>query len=368
MQRALTVLSAAFAAFAWLFAGATASAQQTINLGLVYPLTGQNAEYVKHYFIAPSELAAKEANAKGGVVGRQVKLFSEDSHYDGASAVSAFTKLADVDKVIAVVTAFTPLTLPQLPVAEEKHIIVLAPSTEHPDITKSKWAVRMTPTAEKSGIAIARVATKLNMKSAATISEDNEAVRITIRAFDAEFTKLGGKALGDETFKTQDTDMRGQLTKLKALKPDALYIEVSAGRPTALLLKQLSEVGFKPKHVFANHLVEDKEVQAIGSTMAEGVIYTTLAIDPAFTERFKAAFGYEPDANAGKHYDVTNMFFEAIRRVGSADDTTKIRDAMYNFGEYKGVVGNFRFEGSGEPNVFPILKIVKGGKYVMYQP
>ena len=41
MQRALTVLSAAFAAFAWLFAGATASAQQTINLGLVYPLTAR---------------------------------------------------------------------------------------------------------------------------------------------------------------------------------------------------------------------------------------------------------------------------------------------------------------------------------------
>jgi branched-chain amino acid transport system substrate-binding protein len=356
------------AALAWLVVNSpAASSQEPIKLGIVLPLSGQYGEYVKHYMVAPTDLAVKEVNDKGGLLGRQVTVVDEDSKQDPATAVSAMTKLADVDHVIAVFSAFTPLTLPLLPIAEEKHILVLAPSTEHPDLTKSPWAVRMTPTAEKSGIAIARVAIKLGMKTGAVISEDNEAVRVSVRSFISEFEKLGGKVLGDETFKIQGTDMRGQLTKLRATNADTLYIQVSAGRPEALILKQLTEVGYRPKQIFSSHLIEDKEVQAIGAEMAEGVIYTTLDIDPDFSARFNAAYGYKPDANAGKHYDVTNLLFAAIRKAGTADDTVKIRDAIYNYGDYKGVVGDFNFNGTGEPNVFPILKIVKGGNYIDYK-
>lgn len=366
MRHATSLFGIAIAA---LIAGAsTASSQEPINIGTNLPLTGQYGDYVKRYMVGAHEFAVKETNDKGGVLGRQVKVYEEDPHYDGATAVSALTKLIDVDHIKAVFTGFTPLTLPQLPVAEEKHVLVMAPSTEHPDLTKSNWAVRMTPTADKAGIVIADLAWKMGLKTAAMLAEDNEAVRITMRAFAAEFEKVGGKVVADETFKTQETDMRGQLTKIRASRADALYLVAPAGRPVALALKQISEVGVKPKQIFANHLIEDKEVQAIGSAMAEGVIYTALAMDPEFAARWKAATGYEPDTNAGKHYDITMMFFEAIRRAGTADDTVKIRDTIYNFGEYKGTVGTFKFTGTGEPNILPSLKIVKNGAYMNYTP
>lgn len=357
--------AAVFAAAGVMFAAGASVAQEPIRIGVVLPLSGTNGEYVKQYMVAATEFAVKEVNDKGGILGRRVLLTSEDSRYDPAGAVSALRKLADVDKVLAVFTGFTPLTLPQLPVAEEKRIIIMAPSTEHPDLTKSRWAVRMTPTADKSGIKAAQIATALGLKTAAVIAEDNEAIRLSERAFRAEFEKSGGKVVGSETFKSTDTDVRGQLTKLRAGRPDTLWIITSSGRPMALVVKQLSEVGFKPKQILSNHLIEDKEVRAIGGAMAEGVIYTTLRVDPAFAQRFKAAYGYDPDANVGKHYDSTMMLFEAIRRVGSTDPE-KVRDAIYNFGEYKGVLGTFRFSGSGEPGVLPSAKMIKGGQYVDY--
>ena len=363
----LNSIRTAFAAGALAIVSGAAVAQEPIRIGVALPLGGQNGEYVKRYFVTPTELAVKETNAKGGLLGRQVKVTVEDTRFDGAGAVSALTKLVDVDKIMAVFTAFTPLTLPQLPVAEEKKIIVLAASMEHPDLTKSRWAVRMTPTADKAGVVIAGAAEKLGLKTAAILSEENEAVRITVRSFIAAYEKSGGKVVGDETFKTQDTEMRGQLTKLRAARPEAVYVIVSAGRLMALALKQINESGLKPKQIFANHLVEDREVKSIGGGVSDGIIYTTLDIDPAYTERFKAANGYEPDANAGKHYDATMLLFEAIKRAGS-DDSTKVRDEIYKFGEYKGTVANFRFEGSGEPTVFPILKIVKGEAFTSYKP
>lgn len=356
-------------AAAMFFAGfGAASAQEPISLGLIMPLSGQNGDYIKRYVLAGHELAVKEQNAKGGILGRQIKLHIEDSRSDPATAVSAFNKLINVDKVKAVFSIFTPFTLPLLPIAAEKKVIVLAPSVEHPDLTKSPWAVRMTPTAAMNGVAIGDQAHKMGLKTAAIIEEDNEAIRVSAKAFAAEFEKTGGKMVGDETFKNQATDMRGQLTKLRAARPDALYLLAPSGRPVALVLKQISEVGFKPKQIFTTHLVEDREVIALGGNMAEGVIYTAVATTPEFNQKFKAEFGYDSDVNAGKHFDSTMVLLQAIQKAGSDKDMTRVRDALYHWGEYKGSIGTFRFVGSGEAQISPILKIVKGGKYIRYQP
>ena len=64
-----------------------ASAEETINIGVVLPKSGPTADYVKRYLIVPIELAAKDANAKGGVLGHKVKIISEDFRVDPATAV-----------------------------------------------------------------------------------------------------------------------------------------------------------------------------------------------------------------------------------------------------------------------------------------
>jgi branched-chain amino acid transport system substrate-binding protein len=364
-KKIANVMALAMVGGAAIILGASAaSAQETIKVGIVLPQSGPNADYIKRYLNSGNIMAVREANDNGNVLGRKVNLIIEDSKLDPAGAVSAFRKLADVDHVLAVFTGFTPLTLPQLPLAEEKHVIVFAPATEHPDLTKSPWGVRMTSTPDKAGIKIAQTAVRMGLKTAATLAEDNESVRLQDRAFQTEFAKLGGKVVAGETYKSTDNEMRGQLTKLKAANPDAIYLLSSSGRPMALLFRQISEVGVKPKQIFANHLVEDREVKAIGQ-VTNGVIYTTFEVDKGFSERFKRDFGYDADANAGKHYDATMLLFESIKRAGTTDPV-KVRDAVYNFGDFNGVLGKFTFSGTGEPNVFPILKIIKDGNYVRF--
>lgn len=364
MRHASTFLATIF--LGAIAAGAV-SAQEPIKIGVAMPLSGQNGEYVKRSFVQPTELAVKDINAKGGILGRPVKVTIEDTRGDAAGAVAALQKLINVDKIMTVFTAFTPLTLPQLPIAEEKKVIVVAASMEHPDLTKSPWAVRMTPTAEKAGPIITSVAEKLGLKTAATLAEENEAIRISTRSFASNFEKRGGRMVGDETFKTTDTEMRGQLTKLRAARPDAIYVIASQGRSMGLALKQIAESGARPKQILSNHIIEDREIRAIGGGISEGVIYTTLEIDPAFAARFKAEMGFEADSNAAKNYDATMLLFEAIKRAGT-DDSTKVRDAIYNFGEYKSTVGVFKYVGTGEPEVSPILKIIKGDQYLPYTP
>lgn len=341
-----------------------AAAQDTINLGLVLPQSGSSGDYVKRHMVEPTVLAVKEINEQGGLLGKQVKIINEDAT-DPSSAVSALRKLIDVNKVFAVFSAFTPLVLPQLPVAEDAHVIILS-SAEHPDFTKSKWAIRMTPTADKAATRIAQIAIESGYKTAATISEDNESVRLTDRTFQNEFQKIGGKVLVSETYKRDAVDMRGQLTKLKAAGADVVYVMSSSPRPLALAFRQMREIGLTAKQIYSMNSVEDREVRALGPDIVDGIVYTTLRVNPEFAERFKKATGFDADANTGKHYDATWMLFNAIKRANSLDPV-KVRDTMYSFGEYKGVVGKFTFNGSGEPVIYPDVVVEKDGKGVPYK-
>jgi branched-chain amino acid transport system substrate-binding protein len=341
-----------------------ARAQDTINIGLVLPESGTSGDYVKRHMMEPTIFAAKEINEQGGLLGKKVVVINQDAT-DPTSAVSALRKLIDVNKVLAVFSAYTPLVLPQIPVAEEAHVILLS-SAEHPDFTKSKWTVRMTATANKAGARIAQIAGDHGYKTAVTLAEDNEAVRLTERTFRTDFEKLGGKVLVSESYKKDATDLRGQLTKLKAQNADVVYLLASSPRPLALAFRQMHEVNLTAKQVYSMNSVEDPDVRALGPALTNGVVYTTLRVDPTFAERYKKATGNDADANVGKHYDATWMLFSAIKRVNSLDPV-KVRDAIYNYGEYKGVLTKFVFNGSGEPVVFPDVVVAKDGQAVPYQ-
>jgi branched-chain amino acid transport system substrate-binding protein len=343
-----------------------ALSEDTINVGLTFPKSGPNADSVRRFLIGPAEWAAKLANAKGGVLGRQIKTISEDSR-DPSSAVSALRKLVDVDGIVADLSSFTPMILPQLPVAEEKKIPIFGVSVSHPDFTKSPWGIRLALTGEKQAVKTADVATDLGVKTAVYICEDNDAGRFMQKVFETEFTKRGGKLLATESYKMEDNDMRGQLTKLKSYNADALYFMGTTGRPNALILKQMAEVRFQPKHVFGTFLMEDAEVRNLSPDLTEGVVWVAFDIDPAFAKDFKAEFGYEPDTNAGTAVGSMELLIAAIKRVGSTDGT-KLRDAIFNYGPFKTPDGTFTFTGSGDPEAGLTVKTMKAGKIVPYTP
>ena len=90
-------------------------------------------------------------------------------------------------------------------------------------------------------------------------------------------------------------------------------------------------------------------------------------MDAAFSQQFKSEFGYDPDANTGTMYGAMDLFVQAVKRAGTAD-STKVRDTIMNFGEFKSPVGRFTFHGNGEPEVSLIVRTMKGGKIVPFMP
>jgi branched-chain amino acid transport system substrate-binding protein len=106
---------AAFAGF--ILAGSAVQAAEPITIGFGMGLTGGLAAAGKSALLA-MQIWQDDVNAKGGLLGRQVKLVYYDDQSNGATVPALYTKLLDVDKVDFIVSGYgTNLTAPAMPVA-----------------------------------------------------------------------------------------------------------------------------------------------------------------------------------------------------------------------------------------------------------
>ena len=331
-----------------------------IRIGISQLISGANGDYFRKQLVNPAILAIEEFNKRGGIRGRKIEYFVEDNKGNAATGASVARKLIGIDHVSMIFVSVTPATLATIAVAEEKKVIVMTVA-EHPDITKSKWAARASTTAVQYGIAQARFAVKkLKAKTVAFIREDNEAIRLQVRAFTKEFTKLGGKVVLVETFKSTDQDMRAQVAKAKAADADLLNISATGQRVYGLVLKQAAELGYKPKAVIAREQVQHPEVRKLAGDLVKGVYVTGLKINQDWNKNdFEKRFGYPADSFGAKSYDAVRIYLLALQRAGT-DDPVKVRDTLYSYRDYDGALGKWGFNGSGEPELYPtITRITK---------
>src|SRR6516162_3723887 len=111
-------LAPAAAALAWcMLAGTAAQAAEPITIGFGMALTGGLAGAGKTALLA-MQIWQDDVNAKGGLLGRPVKLVYYDDQSSPPTVPGIYTKLLDVDKVDIIVSGYgTNMTAPAMPVA-----------------------------------------------------------------------------------------------------------------------------------------------------------------------------------------------------------------------------------------------------------
>src|SRR5262249_45555158 len=111
--------SASLIVLAVLFAGPTL-AQEPIKIGFSMALTGPLAPNGKQALLG-MKIWEEETNAKGGLLGRPVKLVYYDDQSQASTVPGIYTKLIDVDKVDLVVGGYaTNMVAPAMPVIMQK--------------------------------------------------------------------------------------------------------------------------------------------------------------------------------------------------------------------------------------------------------
>lgn len=340
-----------------------------IKIGFVAPLTGDAGGIGQNMKMA-AELAVSEINSAGGINGRMIALIAEDGKCDGKEAVTAVTKLINIDKVGMIVGgACSSETVSTAPIAEKAQVVMLSPLSSNPSITTAgDYIFRDYASDSFQGVKAAEFAVNtLKSKNIAILSCMSDWCQGIQQVFKDKAVALGANVLVEEKYDDKNTnDLKTQLTKIKAVNPDLVYF-VGYTDGTIIGLKQAKELGLNVKFLGGDAWNDPKIIAGAGAA-SEGIIYLvpTSVKSPVFEITFLSIVGgKEITIGSREAYDAVKILAQVMERVGT--DSTDIKNALYKVQNYQGVSGNISFDKNGDlVSASYDIKIVKDGKSVNY--
>ncbi len=342
-----------------------------ISIGVVISLTGRLAatgELMKHGF----DLAIDEIN-KADAGAMRFKFLFEDDMSTTEGAVNAFNKLIHTDSVTAILGPGTSsATQAAFPIAQENRIVALSPTAGASGLTDIGDFVFRIPLTTEVAIAAGVESThaKLGYQSVATLYDDTDLFSTDQDTVLREvFNANGIEGLAPETFQSGDTDFSSQLTRIKALNPDAIFVSSLPPEKPGILV-QARQLGITDPIIISS--LTDVEVEAAGPA-AEGAItfLSWLSTDDtpgnqAFVQNYSEMFGEEPNVFATVSYTSVHILAEAMRKAHSTDSTA-IRDALSDIRDFDTVLGQFSFRANGDAVYQPKVLIVKNGTLQLFE-
>ena len=368
---------AAIAAIAGFCTLAPASAQtDTFKIGVIAPMSGPNARYGA-FANKGAALAAKEINAAGGVLGKQIELVSGDSQCVPAEGVAATQRMISLEKTPVIIgDVCSSVTLAMQPLAEESKVLLVNAASSNPDITYKagvggfKWTFRNYPTDEVRAATVLEYASKTKgFKKFAVLSVDSDYGRGAIKFTKRYLPKYeGAEILSEDYYKDSETDFRSVLSKIRRSGAQAIFLYGQADT-TPIIARQMLELGLAGKvALVGNGEFNTKETIAAAPKVMNGAVEAAAWLPevPAprslkFVEDYRKANGGEmPNNHAYTHYDTLNLVVAAIKSANSlkAED---IRNAMAKI-KYDSPMGVVTFDDHNQAVMPMVLLEITDGK------
>lgn len=344
---------------------------ETIKIGGMAPLTGALAIYGVTTTNG-AELAVKEINENGGVLGKKIEYVMLDTKGDSTEAVMAYNKLVD-EKVAGIIGEVTSKpTLAVAEVAVQDNMPLITPTGTQVDITEvgpnifrvcftNPYQGKVLAITSKERLGANTVAVMLNNSS-----DYSDGIA---KAFIEESEKLGMKVMGVEGYSDGDKDFRPQLTKLAAMNPDVILIP-EYYEQAALIATQAREVGVKSIFVGSDGWdgIAKTLDQSAYAAIENSYFTNHFSMEDQsekiqdFLKDYREAYKEDPSAFSALGYDAVYMMKSAIEKAGSTDKQ-KIVDALKGI-EYDGVTGYLTFDDHN--NLIKAVTVLKieNGKYV----
>jgi ABC-type branched-subunit amino acid transport system substrate-binding protein len=244
-------------AFAAASTTALAQSREPLKLGFLSSFTGP-ANQSGFNGIAGVNLAVKEINANGGILGRQVVVVQGDDQSDPTAAVTEMRRLVEREKVEAMIgpiaSQITLATIPVLTQAKIPSISVTGSAAMTPQI--GPYHFSMLPSADTQAEAITNYLDHtLHAKSAGVIHDAGAQTISTVQALRRLLGERKITLTEDQQYELTSTDMTPQLLTLRRTNPEFLILLTGTGADTGYILKNLDDIGWNIKVVGNNTIV-----------------------------------------------------------------------------------------------------------------
>jgi len=237
------LLAAALVAASW-------SVQaQDIGVGLIIPLSAPGDATGGQLIRRGAEIGIEMINAQGGVLGKKMQLFVQDSQGKPEAGVAAYRRLVSENKVVAVPGFFhSSVAIAVNEVAKDMGVPTLAVQASASDITAKHYDIAF----RTHAVDPVRVSTWMEFikikgyKRVSLIAETTDyGIGLADETLAQNKAAGGGVEIQKVMFDRTVTDLTPQLLQIKAFKPD-MVINIGVGQPLDLIMDQATTIGLLP--------------------------------------------------------------------------------------------------------------------------
>lgn len=348
--------------------GAVSSgAKNAAKIGFTAALTGGAAAYGKSEEEGV-RLAVEEINKKGDF---PIDLLVEDTKAVPADSMNATKKLIQ-EKVSMIIGPMTSNEAKAAgPIIQNAKVPSLEISVTAENITDIGDCIFRNSVPESKNIpqTVKKTHKLLGYKTAAILyAHDNEQHVTAQKYFQKTMEEEGVKVIDVETFGSKDSEYSAQLTNIQHKAPDVIVV-CSYYQEGSRILKKMREMGMDQPVLGDNGFVSPELGKMAGAAADNVYVSSMWSADrkdekvQKFVENYTKAYGRAPDQFAASAYDGVYMAMDAIQRAGTTTDHKKIRDALAQMKDFKGVCGTFSFDEKRDPVVDLILMKMQDGKF-----
>ena len=355
-------------------ASKTAADSDTVNIGVIYPETGQYAEYGR-LFKQGFDLAVEKVNADGGVKGKTLGLKYYDTQSDAKQDAAVAPKLVADQSIIAVVGDYaSPASAAASPIFQQAGLVHYGFNNSAPTFTNTGdhvWTPQIGQDVYQKANAdiVAKSAKKIS-----AVYIENDWGKQAYQYFKEEAQKQGVEIVYESSYLPDSTDLSPILIPARDANPDAV-VNVGYGPDGALVINTLRDKLGYTGPFFGGQ--ETKEFLQLAGKNAEGTIITGSfsatgtqdAKAQQFVKDFNAKYGNNPgNFEVTAYQAIIDLAYAANSADATREGIQKGLQTVTDFPLYQGKGGTFKFNQSNRraDNIEPILLRVENGQFVQY--
>ncbi|MBA2241315.1 MAG: ABC transporter substrate-binding protein [Chthoniobacterales bacterium] len=350
--------------------GGSAGSGDTIKIGEFASLTGATASFgtASHN---GAIMVIDAANAAGGVLGKKIKLITEDDQSKAGEAATAVRKLISRDRVVALLGEIaSSRSLEAAPIAQQSKIPMVSPGSTNPNVTKvGDYIFRVCFIDPFQGTVMAKFTlNSLKKTRVAVLTDVRQDYSVGLSQYYKDYlTKNGGTIISEQSYSSGDQDFKAQLTSVKAADPEVVFVP-GYYNEVGLIVRQARELGMNVP-ILGGDGWDSPTLTQIGGPALENTFFSNhFSVEDQnpviqnFVRDYRERFKKDPDGMAALGFDAAKVLLDAMTRAGSTEPA-KVRDALAATVDFQGVTGKISIDPERNATKPAVVLAIKDGGF-----
>ncbi len=317
---------------------------KTVKIGVIAPFTGTDRAKGKEGLKGIEAAMRVDPYLQNGDA---IDLITLDDRDDPQQSLKALEKLVEKERVSAILTfSSSGPVLKMAAVADLYKAPILALVATHPDITRRNRFVSQLPFDDdfQGVVAALYVHDELLVDRAAVFTDPESAYSTHLgTTFEKKFESIGGRVTGRVFLAGDVQDLEGTLQRVRAGKPELLYLPVKA-LEVIRIIKKAGEMGWRPRMMGSDGLLSTvltryrKDARLLDGLLATD-LYSYGEPLTAYGEKVQSAYRGEPTSYAVMGIEGYALLLDAMNRCGHPGDRACINEQIRATRNFTGVLG-----------------------------